>query len=53
MTLVNDSLNVRVGGGYLRIDEFIENYAGVELEKLGRKEMNRKFQSPTKAASIY
>jgi len=29
----NGKINIRVGGGYLRIDEFLEKYTTVELEK--------------------
>ena len=29
-----DSIKIRVGGGYLSIDEFIDQYTPVELEKL-------------------
>ncbi len=29
----NGKINIRIGGGYLRIDEFLEKYTTVELEK--------------------
>ena len=29
----NGKINIRGGGGYLRIDEFLEKYTTVELEK--------------------
>ena len=29
----NGKINIRIGGGYLRINEFIEKYTTVELEK--------------------
>ena len=29
----NGKINIRVGGGYLRIEEFLEKYTTVELEK--------------------
>lgn len=32
-----DKLNVRVGGGYLGIDDFIDQYTPQELEKKERK----------------
>jgi len=32
-----NKLMVRVGGGYLKIDEFVEQYLPIELEKLGHK----------------
>jgi len=49
---------VRVGGGYLMIDEFVDQYLPIELEKIGSKmadyrtsyvpEVVRKSASPTK-----
>ena len=38
-----DKINVRVGGGYLSIDEFLDQYTPTELEKLERKDPLRKF----------
>ncbi len=38
-----DKINIRVGGGYLSIDEFIDQYTPAELEKLERKDPIRKF----------
>ena len=38
MKIENDLLVVRVGGGYIKIDEFLEQYTGVELEKLEKKD---------------
>jgi len=32
-----DKLNVRVGGGYLAIDDFIDQYTPLEMEKKDRK----------------
>lgn len=37
MKIENDQLIVRVGGGYFKIDEFLEQHTGVELEKLEKK----------------
>jgi hypothetical protein len=34
---------VRVGGGYLSIDEFIDQFTGVELERLERKDPLKRF----------
>ena len=34
---------VRVGGGYLNIDEFLDQYTPAELEKLERKDPLKKF----------
>lgn len=33
----NSKIVVRVGGGYLSIDEFIETYTPSEIEKLARQ----------------
>jgi hypothetical protein len=33
-----DSIKIRVGGGFLSIDEFLDQYTPVELEKLERKD---------------
>lgn len=54
----NGKINIRVGGGYLRIEEFLDKYTTVELEKslregidpLGGEEspVRRGAQSPTK-----
>ena len=38
-----DKINVRVGGGYLSIDEFIDQYTPLELEKLERKDPLKRF----------
>ena len=38
-----DRINIRVGGGYLSIDEFIDQYTPIELEKLGRKDPLKRF----------
>lgn len=38
-----DKINIRVGGGYLSIDEFLDQYTPVELEKLERKDPLRRF----------
>lgn len=38
-----DKINIRVGGGYLTIDEFLDQYTPGELEKLERKDPLRKF----------
>lgn len=36
-------IKIRVGGGYLSIDEFIDQYTPVELEKLERNDPVRRF----------
>jgi hypothetical protein len=38
-----DKINIRVGGGYLSIDEFLDLYTPSELEKLERKDPLKKF----------
>ena len=38
-----DNIKIRVGGGYLSIDEFLDQYTPVELEKLERKDPMKRF----------
>jgi hypothetical protein len=38
-----DKINIRVGGGFLSIDEFLDQYTPAELEKLDRKDPVKKF----------
>merc|ERR1711981_1325468 len=38
-----DKINIRVGGGYLSIDEFLDQYTPVELEKLDLKDPLKRF----------
>ena len=38
-----DKINIRVGGGYLSIDEFLDQYTPLELEKIERKDPLRRF----------
>jgi len=38
-----DKINIRVGGGYLSIDEFLDLYTPAELERLDRKDPLKKF----------
>lgn len=38
-----DKINIRVGGGYLSIDEFLDQYTPAELQKLERKDPVRRF----------
>ena len=33
----NGKINIRVGGGYMRITEFLEKYTTIELEKSARE----------------
>ena len=37
----NDIILVRVGGGYMSLSDFVEQYTCVELEKLGRQPTHR------------
>jgi hypothetical protein len=39
---VRDKIEIRVGGGYLSLDEFLDQYTPVELEKLERKDPMRR-----------
>ena len=38
-----DKIQIKVGGGYLSIDEFIDQYTPAELEKLERRDPLRRF----------
>lgn len=38
-----DKINIRVGGGFLSIDEFLDQYTPVELQKLERKDPLKRF----------
>ncbi len=38
----NNNINVRVGGGYLSIEEFIDQYTPSELERLSRQDPLKK-----------
>lgn len=38
-----DNIKIRVGGGYLSIDEFLDQYTPVELEKLERNDAIKRF----------
>ena len=42
--IAKDTIEIRVGGGFLSIDEFLDQYTPVELEKLERKDPIRKVQ---------
>jgi len=45
ISVENDYINIRVGGGYLSIDEYIDQYAEIELKKLESKDMRKQFYS--------
>jgi hypothetical protein len=38
-----DKINIRVGGGFLSIDEFLDQYTPAELEKIERKDPMKRF----------
>jgi len=38
-----DQIKIRVGGGFLSIDEFLDQYIPIELEKLERKDPMKRF----------
>ena len=38
-----DCIKIRVGGGFLSIDEFLDQYTPNEIEKLERKDPLRRF----------
>lgn len=38
-----EGIKIRVGGGYLSIDEFLDQYTPAELEKLERKDPLKRF----------
>ena len=39
----HDNIKIRVGGGYLSIDEFLDQYTPVEMERLDRKDPVKRF----------
>ena len=39
---VRDKIEIKVGGGYLSLDEFLDQYTPTELEKLDRKDPMRR-----------
>ena len=40
-----DQIMVRVGGGYMHIDDFLEQYTPLEVEKIRRKDVISNFQN--------
>jgi hypothetical protein len=38
-----DKIKVRVGGGYMSVDEFLDQYTPAELEKLSRNDPLKRF----------
>ena len=47
-----DKINIRVGGGYLSIDEFLDQYTPAELEKLERKDPIKKYSERVAVGKI-
>lgn len=45
-------IKIRVGGGYLSIDEFIDQHTPNELEKLERRDPLRRFSEKVTVARI-
>ena len=39
---VKDKIELRVGGGFLSLDEFLDQYTPAELQKLERKDPQRR-----------
>lgn len=37
-----ENIKIRVGGGYVSIDEFLDKYTDIELEKIDRKDPYKK-----------
>lgn len=42
----NGRLKVRVGGGYLSLDEFLDQYVPIELEKMDRNMLGKNVLMP-------
>lgn len=42
--IVNDRLVIRVGGGFMNVEEFIEQYGKIEMLKLMKAEEKTKFE---------
>ena len=47
-----DKIRVRVGGGYLSIDEFLDQYTATELEKIERKDPLKRFSEKVAIQNI-
>jgi hypothetical protein len=47
-----DKILVRVGGGYMGIEEFIHQYTSEEVDKITRKDVFTKFQNKMKVQYI-
>lgn len=47
--IMNGKLVIRVGGGYMLIDEFLRNYAEQERDKAGLEDISKDNMSPIKS----
>ena len=47
-----ETILVRVGGGYMHIDEFIKQYTQQEVEKVERKDVLSRFQNKLAVQNI-
>ena len=47
-----DKINIKVGGGFLSIDEFLDQYTPVELEKLERRDPLKRFNEKVAVQKI-
>ena len=43
VSVQRDKIQIKVGGGYLSIDEFLDQYTPTELEKLERRDPLKRF----------
>ena len=43
ISLNRDKLQIKVGGGYLSVDEFLDQYTSAELSKLERKDPLKRY----------
>ena len=39
--IINNKLVIRVGGGYMNVDEFIDQYGRIEMTKMLKAEKNK------------
>ena len=43
VSVQRDKIQIKVGGGYLSIDEFLDQYTPTELDRLERRSPNKRF----------
>ena len=51
MRVDKDKINIRVGGGYLSIDEFLDQYTPEEMSKIERKDPLRRLGEKIEVAT--